>query len=239
MKTAWNLFVGFVLINLLLAAGFVGWMYMDGRIDKDRLQRVRDTFSLTLEEEAKQEAENLRLTEQTQKARDQLARLESVADGPTTMQDRLTRGQQADDVALSNIEFINAQNKALLEEMARFKADHTQRVEQLDKERKAFEQWVKTQAQQTEDANFKQVVALYETQPAKQTKQAFQTLMQQGQTGQVVEYLAAMSNRKAGKVLSQFKTPQEAAQAADLLEMLRTRGEYTLDEKTTPAGNQS
>lgn len=239
MKTLWYVFLGLLLFNLLGAVGFVGWMYMDGRINKDRLQQMVDTFTLTIEEELEQDAENLRLTEESEQARDQIARMKSVAGGPTTLRERLDREQQADETVLQKIELFNAQNKALREEMTRFKANHAQRVAQLDKEREAFEQWVQQQAEQTRDDNFQQVVGLYETQPAKQTKQAFQTLMQQGQTHQVVEYLAAMSSRKAGKVLSQFKTPGEVAQAADLLEKLRTRGEYTPDEQTPSSGNQS
>lgn len=239
MKTVRILVIGFLLAQPFFVAGFVGWLYMDGRMNKARLQQVVDMFSLTIEEEAEQDTQAQQLAQETQLKLEQQARLESVGNGPTTLRERLDREQQADETVLQKIELFNAQNKALRDEMARFKADHAQRVAQLDKEREAFEQWVQQQAQQTRDDNFQQVVGLYETQPAKQTKQAFQTLMQQGQTHQVVEYLAAMSGRKAGKVLSQFKTPQEVAQAADLLEKLRTRGEYTPDEQTPSSGNQS
>lgn len=235
----WHVFVGVLLLNLLAAAGFVGWMHMDGRIDKDRVQKVVDMFSLTIQEEADQEAQLQAMEEKAQQLADQVARLEAVADGPTTLRDRLDQDQQASETAMQKIAFFNEQNKALREEMARFKADHAQRVAQLEKERQAFEDWVQRRAEQTEDANFQQVIELYETQAPKQTKQAFQALMQQGQTDQVVEYLAAMSPRKAGKVLSQFKTPNEIPQAVDLLERLRVRGEYTLDEQTQSTGNPS
>jgi hypothetical protein len=239
VKTLWHLTLGFLIVNLLAAVGFVGWMYMDGRINDDRLQRVVDTFSLTLEEEAELEDQAARQAEQAQQKLDQLARLKSTGDGPTTLREELGKSQQADESMLIKIELFNAQNKALREEMQRFKADHAQRVAKLQTEREAFEQAVKQRAEQTQDANFQQVVGLYQTQPAKLTKQAFQSLMQQGQTDQVVEYLAAMSGRKAGKVLSQFKTPQEVQQSADLLERLRTRGEYLIDDTATTAGTPS
>jgi len=239
VKTLWHLFLGLLVINLLAAVGFVGWMYMDGRINSERLQRVADTFRLTLAQEAEQETQAATQAEQAQKQLEQLARLKSTGEGPTTLRDELDKKQQADEVALERMAFFSAQNKALREEMQRFKSDHTQRVAQLQIERDAFEQAVQQRAEQTEDANFQQVVGLYQTQPSKLTKQAFQTLMGQGQTDQVVEYLAAMSNRKAGKVLSQFKSPAEVEQATDLLERLRTRGEYSMDESTTPAGKSS
>jgi flagellar motility protein MotE (MotC chaperone) len=239
VKILWNAFAAFVLFNLLVVAGFVGFKYSQGYIDKDRIQQAGDVFSLTIDEEAAVEAEVQKLAEQTQQELEQQARLESTGEGSITTRDRLDREKQADEVAHAKLQFFNDQHKALREEMARFKDDHAQRVAQLDKERKAFEDWVQQRAEQTEDANFQQVVSLYEKQPAKQTKQAFQTLMQSGETDQVVEYLAAMSSRKAGQVLAQFKSPVEVAQAADLLEKLRTRGEYTMDPQTSPSGNQS
>jgi len=239
LKTLWHLFIGIVLVNLLAAAGFVGWMYMDGRINEARLQSVVDTFSMTIDQEARQEAEVQRLAQENQQALEQQARLESVGKGPTSINEQLDKVQQADQTALEKIKFFNEQNQALREEMARFEEDYNRRVAKLDRDRKAFEKWVKDRAEQTQDANFQQVVRLYETQPPKQTKQAFQSLIAQGRTDQVVEYLAAMSSRKAGKVLSQFKSPQEVPQAAELLEKLRVRGEYTLGTQPQPAGNPS
>lgn len=237
MKTLWYVFLGLLLFNLLGAFGFVGWMYMDGRINEERLKQVVDMFSLTIDEEAEQEADAARQAEEAQRKLEQLARLESVGEGPTTLREELDKNQRADESALIKIDLFNAQNKALREEMERFKSDHTRRVAELKAEREAFEQAVQQRAEQTEDANFQQVVGLYQTQPAKLTKQAFQSLIRQGQTDQVVEYLAAMSSRKAGKVLSQFKTPEEIEQAAGLLEKLRTRGKYTIDKPALAAGN--
>jgi hypothetical protein len=239
VKLIWNLFIAFMIFNLLLVAGFVGLKYNSGYINQERIDSVLETFSLTIDEEADQVAKNDQLEEETQQLREQSARLEAVGNGPTTLREELDKAQQADETSLERIKFFNNQNRALRQEMARFKEDHSRRVKQLDQEREAFEQMVKDRADQTEDVNFKQVVGLYETQAPKQTKQAFQALMAQGDIEQVVEYLAAMSSRKAGKVLAQFKTPVEVPQAADLLERLRKRGEFTLGQQTPTAGNQS
>lgn len=239
MKLLWHVFVGIVLINLFAAAGFVGWMYANGRINKERIDRVHEMFSLTIDQEAALAADAQQKAEDAERFREQQARLESTGEGPETLRDRLDKRNRADEVRLANLQLLNEQNRALREEMARFKEDHSRRVAELEQERADFQQWVKDQAEKTEDENFRQVVTLYQTQPAKQTKQAFQSLLQQGKDGQVVEYLAAMSSRKAGAVLSQFKTPAEVAQATALLEKLRVRGEYTADTQPPPSGNQS
>ncbi len=239
MKLIWNVIIGFILINLLAVVVFVAWMYSDGRINKERIDKVVDTFRMTIAEEEAQNAEAEVLAEQAQKQLEQQARLESTANGPVTLRQRLDREQQTDEMALAKLQLFNDQNKALRDEMARFQADYNKRSAALEAERAAFEKWVKDYADQTKDENFLQVVSLYEKQPPKLTKQAFQTLMQSGQEDQVVEYLAAMSSRKASTVLSEFKTPAEVMQAASLLEKLRTRGEYTMDQQNTTTEDQS
>lgn len=238
MKLIWNLIVAFIIFNLLLAAGYVGWLYNTDYINGDRIDKAREVFSLTIAEEAAQ-AEEIRLKEEeATQARDQLARLESTGQGPTTLRDELDKATRADQSAIERINLFNQQNEALREEMARFMEDHNRRVAELEAERAAFEKWIQDRAEQTKDENFLQVVSLYEAQAPKQTKQAFQTLMALGETDQVVEYLAAMDPRKAGKVLAQFKTPEEVPQAASLLEKLRLRGEYTRSDQPAPDENQ-
>jgi hypothetical protein len=239
VKLIWYFFVGSMILNLLLAAGYVGYKYSGGYINTERIQRAMDTFELTIEEEAAQAEEVQLLEEKHKKDRDQVARLESTGKGSRTINDELRKTTQADQTALERINLFNDQNKALRDEMTRFKLDHDRRVAKLQKQRADFEKWIKDRAAQTSDENFQQVVRLYETQSPKQTKQAFQTLMSRGEIDQVVEYLAAMSSRKAGKVLGQFKAPEEVPQATELLEKLRRRGEYTLGQQTPTVENQS
>ncbi|MBL4575440.1 MAG: hypothetical protein JKY51_04975 [Opitutaceae bacterium] len=239
MKMMWNLFVGIVIANVLFWGGCVGWMYAGGYTNQERIDNLVEAFSLTVDEEAALEADAALVAEEIQQILEQQARLESIGKGPTTLREQLDKAQQADETSLERIKFFNNQNQALRQEMARFKADHGRRVEQLAVDRKAFEQEVEDRAKQTRDADFQQTIELYETQAPKQTKMAFQVLMAQGQTDQVVAYLAAMSPRKAGKVLGQFKLPEEIPQAVILLERLRTRGEFKLNEKTPSVGNQS
>jgi len=228
VRLVWHVFIGLVLVNLLAAGGFVGWMYLDGRINRERIEKVVETFKLTIDQEKALLAQAEQIEEENRKMLEQQVRLESIADGPQTLKQRLEQETKAKEIALERLKFYNQQNEALREEMARFQREYDRRLAELDQQRAEFEQWVKQQEEETRDENFQQVVALYQTQPAKQTKQAFQALIQQGKIEQVVSYLAAMSSRKAGQVLAQFKTPAEVTQAAELLERLRLRGHYTL-----------
>ena len=71
-------------------------------------------------------------------------------------------------------------------------------------------------------------MTLLQSQKPKQAKAILQTLLTEGHQDQVVDYLAAMQERKAAKVLAAFKTPQEVVQATALVEALRQRGMFAL-----------
>jgi len=46
MRSFWTVISVVLLINVLALAGFGVWLYADGRIDEDRLERVVDMFSM-------------------------------------------------------------------------------------------------------------------------------------------------------------------------------------------------
>ena len=66
--------------------------------------------------------------------------------------------------------------------------------------------------------------------PPKQAKAVFQELLTAGGEKQVVSYLSAMEERKAAKVLKEFKLPNEIDQAAMLIEQLRQRTDLVKQE---------
>ena len=51
MKTLLKLVLVLAVANLLAVAGFVGWLFASGRVDGDRVTRVRDIFRPTIAEE--------------------------------------------------------------------------------------------------------------------------------------------------------------------------------------------
>jgi len=64
MKTLWHAFSVLLLLHVLGAAGFVGWLYADGRISKERVEKAADVFSLTIEEEIEQAEQAAALEEE-------------------------------------------------------------------------------------------------------------------------------------------------------------------------------
>lgn len=215
-----------LLLHLLAAMGFVAWLAASGRVNHERIEQVVDTFKLTVEEEQRQQEEAARLAQEAAEKARQAAMLEAVADGPRTLQDRLAAQQQADELALHRVERLQRETDDLRRQIERAKEVIAKQKADLEAQRAAFDAYVQQELARRQDADFQQAVQMYEQLPPDQVKRMFQQLIAQGQIDQVVEYLAAMELRKAGKVIQAFETDQEVAQATQLLEMLRQREVY-------------
>ncbi|MEX0745793.1 MAG: hypothetical protein WD118_09335 [Phycisphaeraceae bacterium] len=225
-----------LLVHLLAGVGFVGWLYQSGRLDGDRAQRVVDMFELTIDEEQRQQAEADRLEVEARQQAEQVARMQSVADGPLTLQDRLASEQQADEVSLLRLERLQRETQDLRRQIDRAQTQIAREREQLEAERTEFEEALQRQADLLEDEDFQQAVSMYEQLRPRQTKQMFQQLMDEGETEIVVQYLAAMKLRTAGRVLQEFKEEDEIEQATDLIERLRQRGVNLTGQAANGAG---
>ncbi|MFA9478650.1 hypothetical protein ACERK3_10115 [Phycisphaerales bacterium AB-hyl4] len=213
-----------IVLHLFAGAGFVGWLYHTDRLNRDRLERVVEMFELTIDEEQAQLADADRLARETRRQAEQIARLEAVADGPRTLQDRLATERESDEVSQQRLERLQRETDDLRRQIARAQTQITRDREELDAKRAAFEEAVERQRRLQEDDDFQQTVQMYEQLRPGQAKQMFQELMNQGKTDQVVEYLAAMQLRRASRVVSEFKEGDEVVMAAELLESLRERG---------------
>ena len=224
-------------LHVVAAAGFVGWLHTSGRLNEQRVKQVVDIFRITIEEQAQKEAEAAALAEQTHKVAEHAARLEAVADGPRTMQDRLASELQADELAMHRFERMQRETEDLRSQIERAKTLISKQKAELQAQRADFEAFVKKQTDLQRDEDFQQAVQMYEQLRPKQVKEMFQQLLAQGQTEDVVQYLAAMQLRKAGKVLTEFKEGEEIAQATKLVELLKERGVYPLADAIVGRGN--
>lgn len=224
MKTLWNVFAIFLLLNVLALAGFIAWLGSSGRLNGERMRGIAKQLSITVQEERKITEEAAAAEEEARKKAEAAARLESVSKGPVTMGDHLAAQQEKNELAMMRVERMRRDIHDLQKQLETAKGQMTQQRAHLDAQRAAFEKAVKEKAKVQDDENFQQTVGMYEQLKAKQVKQMFQELINKGQADQVVDYLAAMQQRKAAAVLKEFKSPQDVVQAADLLERLRQRG---------------
>lgn len=228
MKSLLTAAILLLVLHLIAAIVGVGWLGASGRLSEQRLRSVVNMFELTVEEQQKQQTDAAALAEKTRAMAEQAARLEAVADGPRTLEDRLDADVQADALAMHRLNRLQVETSDLRQQITRAKQVIAEQKAELEEQRQAFNQFVEQRTQAFQDEDFRQTVQMYEQLKADQVKQMFQQLFATGQTEQVVTYLAAMQLRKAGKVLQEFQGDDEIAQATELLELLRQRGVYPL-----------
>ena len=224
LRALWTAISILLLLNVVLLLGFVLWLRTSGRLNGERIDQIREMLAVTVEQEKAQQEEAKALEEQAQEKAMELARLESVSDGPISLADRLTIQQERDEVALLRLDRLHKDIEGLQAQLELTKRQLSKQQEELGTKQKAFDEAVQQQVELETDENFQQTVSMYEKLKPKQAKQMFQDLLSQDRSGQVVEYLAAMQLRKAAAVLKEFKTPREISQATDLLQRLRERG---------------
>ena len=224
MKTIGIILLALLLAHLVAVGIGVAWLGATDRLSKERLYQVKAIFVPTIKEEKARLEEEEKSTLAQKAVLDEKARMEEVADGPTTVNDRLEQDQTKRDLVLAKIQRLqremNDMNRNL--EFAKLQLSHDKK--QLTEEREAFKKFKEDMENQRMDADFERVVNTYSKLKPKLAKQAFIDLIKQGSNDMVVEYLAAMPLRKSASILNQFKDDAEIPIAANLLEQLRQRG---------------
>lgn len=213
-------------LHVLATFGFAGWLYGTGRLNRERVMAVVETFKPTLEEEARQKEEATRLEAEAKAVAENAARLEATAEGPLTLTDRLAADEQKDEVAVQRLERLQRETTDLRRQIDRAKELLAKQKGELDDEREAFDDFVASTTTRLQDSDFQQAVGMYEGLKPRQSKQMFQDLIAKGETEKVVNYLASMQGRKAAAVLKEFKSPPEIEQATMLIQKLSERGVY-------------
>ena len=228
-----------IALNLFAVLGFVGWLGASGRLSSDRVHKAVALFEPTL---AQQKAADTKAAKDAAAAKEkqrEAARLASVANGPTTVENRLQQDQQANDLALERVSRMKSDVSALRDEIQRAKQHLAEQQQQLDQKQKEFEHYVALHQKKLQSQQFQRAVQMYENLQPQQAKLMFQQLIAQHKTDQVVDYLNAMQVRKAAKVIQQFQNPQDIDQATMLLQKLRERGSDPMGTQTAHSNSGS
>ncbi|HET6248969.1 MAG TPA: hypothetical protein VFE47_14830 [Tepidisphaeraceae bacterium] len=213
MKKLLSTLITLLAINFLAVVGGVGWLYQSGHLDKAKAAEVKKILfpPPTTQPAATQPSEDV-----PQPASERLAELLAKHSGHSA-------GEQ--------VEFIQKTfdaTTAQLDRREREVADREQQVAnanaKLADDRKALEaerQRLTAQERQADklasDKGFQDTLTLYSTMQSKQVKGLFMTMDEQG----AAEYLDAMEPRDAGKIIKEFKTPDELDRLKRILEKMR------------------
>lgn len=213
MKKILNVLSLTLAINFVAVAGFVAYLYRDGRLDRARITAIKEILYPPPPPEIPA----------TQPVTDQLAQ-------PTMKLEELL-AKTAGRPAAEQLDYIR---KSFDSQMAQLDRAHrellglNQQIDQargkLNEERKALDEKEKKLAdreQQSQrlasDQGFQDSLSLYQTLPAKQVKTIFMGL----DDAVVIQYLQAMESRTAARITREFKSPEESQRLSRLLEKMR------------------
>jgi len=224
MRIVWNAVSVLMMLHVAGAAGFAGWLYADGRLNKERLDELVEMFSLTVEKEQAQEQQAKELAQQAEQRAIELAHMESVADGPATVNELLADRQQRSDIADAKLDHLKRVVEDLQRRVRLEREALQQQVAELEAEREQFEAFKEQELAKINDVKFQRAVSTLEQLKPKQGKEMFKQMLASGKEEEVVDYLEHMQLRKAAAILKEFKAQDEIAMATTLLEDLRQRG---------------
>ena len=180
--------------NLLAVVGFVGWLVATDRVNRERLERVREIFHPT------------------------------IAAEKTAIAEQIVSAERFQQRAALAVRSLQDEQRRLLEDLSSRERGVTEREEALAKRQTDWETSISEEKERQTKDQFRKAVRLLESAPAKQGKEWILELVKSNREDQAVAYLDAMNPAKSAGLLKAFKGEGEAKVATDLLERLRQLG---------------
>lgn len=224
MKKLWDVVVLMLAINFVALAGGVGWLYKAGRLDRERVGKVKEVLFPPATQPA---------APTTQPVSDLASTSRQQLDALLAQHAGLPAGQQADLIRQTFDEQM-AELDRRTRELADLKSQVDMANARLATDRAALEadrkRLTEDQAQAKKlasDQGFQNSLDLYSSMPAKQVKAIFMTLNDEA----VLQYVQAMDAGTAGKIIKEFKTPDELDRVQRILERMRKGNPTTREGK--------
>lgn len=219
-KSLWTTICVVALANLFAILGFVGWLHTSGRLNRDRIDRMREMFAVTVATEQGIADQKSADANAAQQARDAAAK---VGTPPLTAEQRLESGATRDEAASQHAQRVQRETADLIKTLLQEREELERDRDAFDKEVKEFNSMRERIARDEGSEQFGKAVSLYQSLKPEQAQSMMSSLIREGHVDQVVSYLDALASRSSSKIIAEFQK-KDPALAADLLERLRTRG---------------
>jgi flagellar motility protein MotE (MotC chaperone) len=211
MKKLFFVLILTLALNFLALGGAVGYLFQSGRLNKDKISKVRELIFPPPGSAA---------TTQPSAA--------AAAPQPLNLSNLLDKHSGS---VIEQVDFIRRTVDAQMLELDRRQrelADLKRQVDlanqklaadrtALDKREKDLTDREQAAQKLQSDTGFQNSLALYNAMPAKQVKAIFMTLSE----STVQDYLTAMDARTASKIIKEFKSPDESVFIEKILERIR------------------
>ncbi|MEZ6318040.1 MAG: hypothetical protein R3B49_04685 [Phycisphaerales bacterium] len=221
MRRLWTIISVVCFLNAMGVLVVLGWLLNTGRVDRQRLQDVRELFrETTAQRDAREKAE--------QKEAEQAAALTRVANvengEPMSADARLDSNRAQSQADIERMQRIRREVKDLQDAVVRQRQLLDKEREGFESNEAAFNKMRRDIAELEGSEQFKKALVVFEQLKPADAKAAMAALLDQGKQDEVVGYLDAMEDRARTKVVAEFIKDADAPLAAKLLEELRVRG---------------
>jgi hypothetical protein len=213
MKKLFSVLMLTLALNFLAVAGGVGWLYKQGRIDKEKIAAIKEILfpkpavdlATTQPSEDPTTQPIMRLEELLAKAAgrsasEQVEFIQHAFDAQMAILDRRQR------------ELIDLQRQVDLS-----KQQMTKDLAALQQQKQALDAREQEATRLASDTGFQDSLTLYTTMAPKQVKTIFMGLDDQT----IKNYLEAMQPRTAAKIVKEFKSPDETKRIEKIMEQMR------------------
>ena len=223
MKKLVTLFALFCVLNVLMIGGLIGFLAGTGRLDRTKFQTIADLLH------HQGTPDNLRnnvydiLEPSTAPSTAPSSRPAMSLGGdstPASAEERIDYRGQAMEQERMRVEnqAQNLRNQQKLLEQMQARVEETLR--KIDDQKKSFEQTVTQTTSKSVEESFQKSLALYDELKPKQVKDLFLPMT----PALVAKYLQAMDTDRAGKIISEFQTPEERTFIASVIDRIRSAG---------------
>ena len=213
MKKLLSIIAWTLALNFLAGVGGVVWLYKSGKLDRDKVQQIKEIVfaPATQPVEVKPETRDsttqptLRLEEMMAKvsgrsASEQLEFMQQTFNSKNTLLDR---------------RFQDLQDQRRTIDQAKQQADKDREKLLVEQKKLAIAQ--KAQEKLLTDQGFQDTLTLYNTMPAKQVKTIFMTMSDET----MIQYLRAMEPRTVTKIFKEFKSADEMERVGKVMKEMR------------------
>jgi hypothetical protein len=223
MKRLLSVIVLTLAINFLAALGGVGYLFQSGKLNKEKIGKVKEIVFAPVAPAATTQPSSGPTTKPGELS---LSALLANRNGKTAIEQvdflRRTFDTQMLELDRKQRELADLQRQVDLANQ-KLAADRTA-LEKREKDLASREQ----QAQKLQDdQGFQTSLSIYNSMPPKQVKSIFMTLDE----ATVQQYFEAMDARTAGKIIKEFKTPDETAFIKRVQERIRQAQLSTTENK--------
>jgi flagellar motility protein MotE (MotC chaperone) len=213
MKKLLSVIAWTLALNFLAAVGGIVWLYKSGKLDRDKVHQIKElVFAPATQPVEVQPEPRDPTTQPTLKLEEMLAKVSgrSASEQVEFMQKTFDAERMILDRRLEDLR----NQRRTLEESKRQADKERERLVADQKKLAAAQQ---AQAKLVTDKGFQDTLSLYTTMPPRQVKTIFMTMSDET----MVQYLRAMEPRTASKIMKEFKTADEEARIAKVMEKMR------------------